>query len=450
MDDQTPLLEMLHQLENEIDEIKKQLDPIQGGWLRQLGRGIRRTYEWINTNWGFLAFLFAVLVTFWVYARYGVGYFEAQNTLSLTKRSSESYRKLGDQLILYGEFPAARDAYDAAIKINESNLEARRGLLTTDVLEPPSGRTSIIPEVEEAKIDHLNQLLKGDADEGIVGLFNRITSLLHLKTDKPDRTYIVSYFRGVRYERQRNYQCAKHFYEESFKQNKDFIYGYICLGYANILAGDPIYSPIATLNEALQHKRSGLALNNLGYCHMLQRDFEAAKKNFQDALTVSPYLETYINLGDAYRYQGDVKQALDYHRLALELLETQNEKEYSVKGPLAINFMPKESGDTETSRNYITIDDLDHKRMLVYYELSFDYALKMDLKKADEAFGQASVIDRDRTYQPFVKNKIESIEHLSQAPISETSKRWFKKTRQGLPDAPPPPPIQTNSSLKCE
>ena len=467
MDRQTPLLEMLHQIENEIARIRTQLDPPRVSlvdkfarlhWaaaatvrhLRRLGRGIRRAYNWINANWGFLAFLFAVLVTIWVYLQYGVGYFEAQKTLSLTKKASESYRVLGDKLILYGEFKAATEAYNSAIRIDQSNLEARRGLLKTDVLEPLPGQRLIIPEVEETKIKHLRDILEQNEEGRIRSFFNRIASFFNQKQDTQDETYIVSYLLGERYERQRNYPCAKKFYKESIDKNQDFIYGYICLGFANILAGDPIDSPITPLTNALSHQKSALALNNLGYCYLLQIDFKTATEKFQESLTISPHLETYVNLGDAYRYQGYPDKALYYHNLARDLLTAQNEREYAVAGRLAINFMPKYEKDWDTPRTYVAFGDTDHKRMLVYYELSFDYAMKGDLGKADEMFKQASALDEDKSYQPFVKNKIEFIEHPSKAPISETSKKWFRKTRLGLRDAPSPPPIQPNTLLKCE
>ena len=436
MQDRTPLLERLHQLESQVDQLKKRLDsPKQSGYIIQsasrlrwqrFGRGVRRSRTWLLANWGLLGFLFAVFVTVWVYLRYDIGYFEPQETLSL------SYVKLGDQLMLNGEFTAAREAYSAAIQLNQSNAEARRGLLKTDILQPLSGQRFTIPEVENAKLSHLIGLMKPDEGNGV-----------------ENETYIVSYFRGVQYERQHDYPCAKHFYLESVTRNPNFIYGYISLGYASILAGDPADAPIKTLEGAPGYEKSALALNNLGYCYMLQTCFKTAIDRFQKSLSISPYLEAHINLGDAYRYLGEVDKALRSHNDALEWVEdARNEKENPVAGPLAINFMPVSGGDNKTTRNYVTIDNLNKKRMLVYYELSFDYALKSDFVSADRAFEQAYALDRDGRYHAFFDNKIESIKQISEAKPSMRSGSWFeiKQQRFHNTQVQPTPEIQS----KCE
>lgn len=113
------------------------------------------------------------------------------------------------------------------------------------------------------------------------------------------------------------------------------------------------------LDEALKHDpNSALALNNLGFCYMVKRDYDKAFKLFEHAHQISPYLEVFVNLGEAQRYKGNedsLAEALSFHERALELLrDTKNEDNSDVAGDLAINFMPEEVGDNITPKFWVT------------------------------------------------------------------------------------------------
>src|SRR6185436_19283649 len=104
---------------------------------------------------------------------YDVSFFEAQRNTFETKQTAETYRRLGDRLMLYGERDAAKDAYRNALRINPNDMAAARNLAKAQVFDSPSGQTNIIPLVVNQQIEYLNSFV----------------------TDSKER-YIISYFKG--------------------------------------------------------------------------------------------------------------------------------------------------------------------------------------------------------------------------------------------------------------
>src|SRR5437588_8524785 len=126
MENKPLLLHRLHELETEIEEIRDQVQPLK---KRAFDHYVIEGCKTALANWTLLAFVMGLLIAVGVYWRYDISYFESQKNISLTKESADAYRKLGDSLMMYGEFDAARDAYNAALKMNSNNIEATRGLL---------------------------------------------------------------------------------------------------------------------------------------------------------------------------------------------------------------------------------------------------------------------------------------------------------------------------------
>ncbi|GFS06590.1 Bardet-Biedl syndrome 4 protein-like [Elysia marginata] len=58
--------------------------------------------------------------------------------------------------------------------------------------------------------------------------------------------------------------------------------------------------------------------HNLGVCHMYLRDFEKAKTNLKQALTVRRHEVSYVMLGKIYLLERDVNAAIDIYRSAVE------------------------------------------------------------------------------------------------------------------------------------
>ena len=163
---------------------------------------------------------------------------------------------------------------------------------------------------------------------------------------------------------------------------------------------------------------------------MLKLKFDVAKCLYEEARRISPYLDTYINLGDTYRFMGDTDNALYYHKAALKLIkDEQAEKENAVAGAIAINYMPVKPGDTDTTKTYISVYTLEEKKALTYYELCLDYAIKGDFANASKMLANAAQFDADKQYEDFVKNKAVALIKFSKPPINHQAQRWFKMQR---------------------
>src|SRR5436309_2569837 len=124
MEDKPLLLDRFHELESQIAEIRNQLEPPK---INKLDRYLIKPCKAALANWTLIAFITGLIVAIGVYWRYDISYFESQKNISLTKESADAYRKLGDNLMTYGEFDAARDAYNTALKMNSNNIDATRG-----------------------------------------------------------------------------------------------------------------------------------------------------------------------------------------------------------------------------------------------------------------------------------------------------------------------------------
>src|SRR6266852_4635993 len=103
MKDTSELLERVHQLETEIEKVRNDLQPDKGFFQRF----IKRPAKFLSQHWGII---FSLAIAIFIYWRYVISYFEPQKNIALAKASAESYVKLGDQLMLNGEFPAAKEA----------------------------------------------------------------------------------------------------------------------------------------------------------------------------------------------------------------------------------------------------------------------------------------------------------------------------------------------------
>lgn len=386
--------------------------------------------KFVFSNWGFFAFVLTLCFALWAYVRYGVGYFESQKNISLTKRSSDFYRQLGDKLMLYGEFVAAKDAYGTALKVNPSNIDATRGALKIQAREPLEGQQLIIPEVADLRIRSLKELLKFDEKRGLAGFFG----FLKARVDSED--FFIDFLEGELSQLQDENAKAKAFYRMSLEKNPGFIYGYIALATLDYASQD-YDAAIATLETAeRQDPNSALVLNTLGACHMIKANFTQARQLFAKSWKISPYLSTILNLAEADRYLGNAESALYIDYASLQLVSNdQNEKERIVADDIIFGFMPEKSGEKAPARN-TTISSMDQKKMAVYYALSLDHALKGESDKADEAFVHAGQLDPQRGFDSLLNNRILSIENFSGLELSADTRKWMKEKRERLSATP--------------
>lgn len=419
MEDNALLLTRLHELESELQAVKAKIivpkDP------SRIDRYVLRPWNWILKNWGFCFFVLGLCFAVWTYVKYGVGYFESQKSTSLKRESSESYRRLGDKLMLYGEFEAAKDAYNRALKINESNIEATRGLLKTEVLEPLEGQKYIIPEVVQTRIEHLREMMKTEEESGLRGF-------LGLRTKTIEReAYLLDFFEGLLHQDKNEPDQARVSYGRSFEKNPKFIYGYIA--YAMLDYENHNYDAAITTLEAArkQDPNSAYVLDVLGACYMFKEEFQKAAGYFSESERISATLSNSMERSEAERYlmEADDARQLDEGILA-QLSETKNEKERFLQGDLLFGFLPENKGEAAPNENQ-TLSTLDEKKMAVYYALALDYALNQDFDKADESFKKAALLDQGKKYDSYVRNRIVSLEHLSIKKLPAATQTWMNK-----------------------
>ena len=419
MEDTTLLLTRLHELESELQAIKAKL--IKPKEPNAVDRYMRRPWGWVLKNWGFCFFILGLCFAVWTYAKYGVGYFESQKNASLKREASDSYRRLGDKLILYGEFKAAKDAYGRALKINDSNIEATRGLLKTEVLEPLEGQKYIIPELAQTRIDHLRDMMKTEDDSGLFGL-------LGLRTKTIEREgYLLDFFEGLLHQDQNESDQAKVSYRHSFEKNPRFIYGYIA--YAMLDYENHNYdSAITTLEAARkQDPNSAYVLDVLGACYMFKEEFQKAADYFLQSQRISFTLSNSMELSEAKRYLMEADDARQLDEVILEQIsDTSNEKEHFVEGDLLFGFLPENKGEAAPNENQ-TLKTLDEKKMAVYYALALDHALNQEFDRADESFTKAALLDPGKKFDSYVRNRVVSLGHLSIKELPATTQTWMKK-----------------------
>jgi tetratricopeptide (TPR) repeat protein len=419
MEDYALLLTRLHELESELQAIKAKL--IKPKKPNTVDRYLRRPWDWVLNNWGFCFFVLGLCFAVWTYARYGVGYFESQKSTWLRRESSESYRRLGDKLILYGEFKAAKDAYSRALKINDGNIEATRGLLKTEVLEPLEGQNYVIPEIAQTRIDHLREMMKTEEESGLAGFLGWRTKTIEKEG------YLVDFFEGLLHQDQNESDQAKVSYRHSFEKNPQFIYGYIAhamLDYEN----HNYDSAITTLEAARnQDPNSAYVLDVLGACYMFKKEFQKAAGYFSESLRISSTLSNSLELSEAKRYLMEAADATQLDEATLELVsDTKNEKERFLENDLIFGFLPENKDEAAPNENQ-TLRTLDEKKMAVYYALALDHALNQGFERANESFTKAALLDPGKKYNSYVRNRIVSLEHLSIKELPATTQDWMNK-----------------------
>jgi tetratricopeptide (TPR) repeat protein len=412
MQDKRSQSALLVQLESDINPPLQQtwLDR-HAPWLRSPWQAIKYLFTFVRNNTGFVTLLLSIVVAGWAAWRYDISPFEGQQNIATRKQSADAYRQIGDQLVLLAEFEAAEGAYHKALEINQDNVRAMHGLLISEVSQPLQGQKDVVPEVLDVRLKQLRTML----------------------TD-PKENYIIPFLEGQRYEEEEEYQKANDSYEESIKQKPEFVGGYINLAYLGILDRAGNDSSLKALERVpeTQKWQSALVLNNLGFCYMVRdvvtRDVSLSINLFERSRKISPYFETLINLGDAYRYHGDIDKAFDNHQEALELVtNSDSEKENPVVGNMAVNYMPESKEDKETPKKYERFSSLKEKRILAYYAISLDYALLQWTEEADKNFDMAFRLDQAGEYSEFIANKICSVKQFSRAYPKTSAKNWFEK-----------------------
>jgi tetratricopeptide (TPR) repeat protein len=224
--------------------------------------------------------------------------------------------------------------------------------------------------------------------------------------------YLLSHLRANFYVDQRNLVEAKKWFEKSMQQNPNYSWNYVAMGYLVQQDGD-FQAAIGHFKKALAiDPDNELASSNLGYAYLANAEFDNAKKQFDNAIKISPKFFTVYGLADAFLYLGDAPSALFYRKQLLEKLESKEqglERFLTSNSLWMYNYMPIAKGDKETIKKFIQESGADKQRTLIYHALSIDYSMNKDFAQADAMFQKARESDKDNGFGDFFANRIQSV-----------------------------------------
>jgi tetratricopeptide (TPR) repeat protein len=403
--DSSTLLDEVLRLEKEVLKLKDQFPPPDK--RKRVLLKIKKWVDGVLKYWVPLALIIGLLANWW----FGVGFFESIQNIAVNKTSSRYYQEIGDKLVLRGEFKAAEESYQTAADINENNINARYGLIRSQVMKPPPGRKTYTPEMVEARLSYLT-------DEESP-----------LKND-----FLMPYYRGMIFMKKDEKEAAKAAFEASKTLEPKFVENYLQLGYLDVFVG-AIDKAIANFNQAKEISPGHtLALMNLGACNLVLLNFEKAKEYLLEAQRRSDRLETLLHLGDLYRYRDDLKRAIAVHERALNLLKSPDLEEGSHYGLANFTYMPEHRGDSKAVYFFEQAEALEDYRALVNYALSLDHAYAGNSAGADAAFEEGFKADRvrgnGRRYRCLFTNRVTYMKNFMK--VSDSMREWFERIRPRL------------------
>lgn len=403
------LLRRVHELEEEVLLLKSTLrQPEDRSYPARFKQGV----AFCQNHWTFLSFLGGMLVLLYINLAYGVDYFESYRNTGDTNRLSQFYTEMGDELLQRQEWQAAKEAYETAIAIKPSNVQAQYGVAQAETFDPVAEEQFYAPEVVDARLAYLSEKFPND--------------------------YRVDYLQGVRFYEKGEYANAIKAFETAIQRNASFVGGYVGLGTSYHQWGD--------LDQADSHYRRALTLdsnfspahNGLGFISIIRSNFDEAIGHLDQAFRLAPTVDTALGLGDAYRYGGDFTNALYYHETAWNILQIpDSEKERFAAGSYFYNLLPLDPGDQETAKTAIWFHAHAQKEMFAEYALSIDYALQGDTTRANQFWHRATnhlndQLERDKPfYAEFFINQID-FTNRKVAQLSPEAKQWLREKRSEL------------------
>ncbi|MGC1376589.1 MAG: tetratricopeptide repeat protein, partial [Anaerolineales bacterium] len=376
-------LRKIQDLEKEIIAIKSSLQKSP----QTSAEKFRKTFNFLSSNWAFLSVIGSIIILFYIQLAFGVDYFESFRSISIERDLSEFYRIQGDIMAGNFELYAAKGAYKKALEINPHNVLAFYGLASSEVFDLEEGQKYLDIQLADKKLDYL--LLQRPAD-------------FHL--------YMLKAFL---YEGHGDDQNAQVWAQTAININPKLSAGYTMLGYIKMKSNvDEGFKFFKTAVE--KEPDNVIANNNLGYAYLLQNDYANAKKYLQIAASLSPKLSTAINLGDVALYTKDLSNAEYLFENTSKILEDPDIKptESFLGSDMLCNYMPIKKGDVDTIKKYDIFSTIDDKKILLYYDLSFTYALNGNFEGANKLFEKAHTIYSPQSHSPFFASKLTSIKNL--------------------------------------
>jgi tetratricopeptide (TPR) repeat protein len=382
--------EQLDEMAREIAALKARLDRPESS--------VERCLRISRESWLPATFAVTLVSAIYVYYKYEVNYFESYANISTTKKLSDFYSKLGNRMMLTFEWEAAEHAYNAALKLNPNNIDATYGVAKAQVFLPLPGRTYLPPEIVDARLEALSSALPDDAN--------------------------VDLLKAIRYYSQGDVENSALWHRKCITRNPPLAACYFQLGYIDMGAGR-FSSAAANVKEVIKLEPGwAAARNNLGFIRLVLGEFKEAIELLDQAYRTSPSMVTGINLGDAYRFSGDVIFARTNHQLVLDTASnpTGPDDRYS-GGEWTYNFMPVERGDVETIKRFMYCRSLEEKMAVAHAALSIDLAALGDFQGAAEHFEKSLKLNGSTVFKQFFHNKILSTVNLVSPP--DDAKTWL-------------------------
>jgi tetratricopeptide (TPR) repeat protein len=386
-------------IEEELARIKSLIESGQPD--RRTLRQIRSLAKFLLAYWLLVSVAAAGLTAVYVKYAFDIDYFEAYRDQSTTKKLSELYRQLGDQMMARVEWDSAASAYREALKINSHNEAATSGLVKAQLFLPEPPEKFAQPEVIDAKLQYLEE---------------------HFPND-----FMVLFLKGVRSQNMGDYDAAQKSLERSIAMNQKFTGAYTSLGYLKQFRSDLEGANDNFVKALNLDSQSSVALNNLGFLALLAGRYPEAIEHLGRALTISPRLVTAINLGDAYRYNGDHGQAAAEHMTALENVTGSAGYDRYLGSEWMYTFLPLAPNDTETLKRSLFVQTRDQKLAIAHFALALDYAAAGNILDANGELDKAVKLEHQRAFGEFYVNKIDFM--LRSPQLADQTRKWLAQQR---------------------
>jgi tetratricopeptide (TPR) repeat protein len=384
-EDNAQFEERLGKLEAELADYRNKLEAQASHPMERL----RAVARFFLSYWTLFSFLFAVIVMVYVKYTFDIDYFENYRNQAEIRDLSDFHRKMGDQFIGKTEWQAAEKAYQQALDIDKNNIQAAYGLVKSQVFLPLEGKKYYDPEIVNTRLNYLEEFFPND--------------------------YLLSYLRATYYVDKQELGEAQKWFEKSMQQNPDYSWNHVAIGYIRQQNKD-FAGAIQSFQTAIKlDPENDVALSNLGFAYLYTGEFKQALTYLTQASDISPRFTNYYGIAEANLYNGDVATALAYRKVDLEQAEKndENNERFLISNNLAMyNYMPLKAGDKETITQYVEIAGIDKQRALIYLTTSLDYAFNKDMGNADALFKKGMAADKDGTFTDFFVNKITSLQNF--------------------------------------
>ncbi|HPY81737.1 MAG TPA: tetratricopeptide repeat protein, partial [Bacteroidales bacterium] len=164
------------------------------------------------------------------------------------------------------------------------------------------------------------------------------------------------------------------------KQKILFVFASLCL--TSTVFSQQIDTASTVVVE--QNQEAELAYNQ-GITHLTNKEYTEAIAQFNEALKYNPrFTRAYINLGAAYTYAGDLRNAVISYNQALAIDSTLGQVHYS-RGLLYYSQQMYE----QSIKDFMSAQNKGYRTPELYYYLGVSYFFTKDYKTAIEAYTRA-------------------------------------------------------------